>query len=138
MTGRDAPVAERRVAAMWRDARGVSAIETALLMPAFLLFLLGICEFGRALWTQSALQYAVEAAARCAVVNSGSTCNSASATKSYAATEALGLSIPSGAFSVSGSCSGSMTVTASYSFGFVVPQLFPWTLSLAAKSAYPC
>lgn len=138
MTGRDAAAAERRGAALCRDARGVSAIETALLLPAFLLFLLGICEFGRALWTQSALQYAVEAAARCAVVNSGGACNSASATKTYAATEALGLSIPSSAFGVSGSCSGTMTVTASYSFAFVVPKLLPWNLTLTAKSAYPC
>lgn len=123
---------------LWRARDGVAAIEAAFLLPTFLLFLLGICEFGRVLWVQSGLQYATEAASRCAVVYSGSTCNSATATKSYAASQMFGLSIPTSTFSVSGSCTGTMTVTASYAFGFIVPQLFPWSITLTAKSAYPC
>src|SRR5260370_782168 len=68
-----------------RDA--ASAVEMAILFPAFLLLLLGICEFGRALWTQASLQYAVGAAARCASISS----SQCSDVPSYAATQAYGL-----------------------------------------------
>ncbi|HEX3537435.1 MAG TPA: TadE/TadG family type IV pilus assembly protein [Stellaceae bacterium] len=123
---------------LWRARDGVAALEAAFLLPTFMLFLLGICEFGRVLWMQSGLQYAVEAAARCSVVYSASTCNGTTATKTYAASQIFGPSIPTSTFSVSGSCTGTMTVTASYAFTFIVPQLFPWNLTLTAKSAYPC
>ena len=126
------------LARLWCAGEGVTAVETALLLPVFLLFLLGICEFGRMLWTQSALQYAAEAAARCAVVSSAGTCNSTSATQTYAAGKVIGMTIPSSTFTVTGSCSGTITVTASYDFDFIVPQLFPWEPTMTAKSAYPC
>ena len=126
------------LARLWRGNDGATIIEIAILLPTFLLFLLGICEFGRVLFTQASLQYAVEAAARCSVINASGTCNSTAATKTYAAGEAFGLSIPTSTFTVSGGCSGTMTITASYSFAFIVPQLFPWTPTLTAKSAFPC
>ena len=48
---------------------GTAAIEFAVTAPALLLFLLGIVESGRALWTDSALQYAAEQAGRYALAN---------------------------------------------------------------------
>ena len=67
------------LARLWRARGGATAVEMAFLLPVFMLFLLGICEFGRALWTQTALQFAVEAAARCAAV-SPSLCTAAGGT----------------------------------------------------------
>lgn len=124
---------------LWSARDGVAAIEAAILLPTFVLFLLGICEFGRVLWTQSELQYAAEAAARCAVVDASSTCSSNSATETYAAAQAFALSLPSSTFvaSCTPTPTPTATVTASYGFTFIVPQLFPWTLTLTAKSAYP-
>ena len=126
----------------WRAADGVTAIETAILLPVFLTFLLGIFEFGRVMWIQSALQFASEAASRCAVVNASSTCNSNSATQTYAAGKVIGISVPTGDFSVSssGTCGsgGSKTVSASYPFSFALPQLFPYTITLVASSTRPC
>ena len=51
-----------------RDSRGASAAEFALILPMFLLLVLGIIEVGRMLSTKNTLQYAVERAARCAVI----------------------------------------------------------------------
>src|SRR5512138_1362814 len=83
------------LARLWRARSGATAVEMAFLLPVFMLFLLGICEFGRALWTQTALQFAVEAAARCAAV-SPSLCTPT--VEAYAASQAFGMTIPSSAF----------------------------------------
>ena len=135
---------------LWAARRGATAVEMAFLLPVFLLFLLGICEFGRALWTQTALQFAVEAAARCAAV-SPSLCTAPGGSTmdvpAYAASQAFGMSIPSTDFTytpnatcgvgsgVSGA--GGAEVDASYPFDALVPQLVPVNVTLSAKSCHP-
>lgn len=114
---------------------GASAVETALLLPIFLLFLLGICEFGRMLWTQSALQYAVEAAARCATINK-TICDTTTNAQTYAAAQVFGIVIPSTSFSVTTPSCGTK-ISISYAFSFIVPQLFPWNVILTAQSCHP-
>lgn len=128
---------------LWRSCTGATAIEMAFLLPVFLGFLLGIEEFGRALWTQTALQFAAEAAARCAVVNPDS-CPDVPA---YAASEVFALSIPSSAFTYSANaicgvcsgatCTGGAQVTASFAFQSLVPNLVPINVTLSAKSCHP-
>jgi Flp pilus assembly protein TadG len=128
---------------LWRSRGGATAIEMAFLLPVFLGFLLGIEEFGRALWTQTALQYAVEAASRCAAVSPGNCTD----VPSYAATQAFGLSIPSSAFTYTqdavcgvcsgATCTGGAQVTASYAFPALVPALIPISVTLSAKSCHP-
>src|SRR4249920_1713174 len=79
---------------LWRAHGGATAVEMAYLLPVFMLFLLGICEFGRALWTQTALQFAVEAAARCAAVSPSlctATGGSSMDVPGYAASQAFGM-----------------------------------------------
>ena len=58
------------------DIRGATAVEVALILSPLLLMVLGVTDGGRMLWTQNTLQYAVEQAARCAVVNT-TTCGTA-------------------------------------------------------------
>lgn len=133
-------------AAVWRACDGATAVEMAFLLPVFMLFLLGICEFGRALWTQTALQFAVESAARCAAV-SPTLCTASGGTTmdipGYAASQAFGLSIPSSAFTYTQNAicgvglGGGAQVTASYAFNAVVPQFVPVDVTLTAKSCHP-
>lgn len=52
-----------------RRSRGVSAIEFAIILPAYLLFILGIIELGYILWGSVSLQYAASYGARYAYVN---------------------------------------------------------------------
>jgi Flp pilus assembly protein TadG len=56
-----------------RDRRGGAAVEFAVTISAFLVFLIGIVEFGRALWTDNALQFAADQAGRYVIVNPAAT-----------------------------------------------------------------
>ncbi len=130
----------RALTRLARSRDAASAVEMAILFPAFLLLLLGICEFGRALWTQASLQYAVGAAARCASISS-SQCSNVPA---YAATQAYGLSIPSSDFTYTASASCGISgytagfqVTVSYPFTPMVPQLVPLSVTLSAQACHP-
>jgi Flp pilus assembly protein TadG len=117
---------------------GTAAVEFAILLPVFLMFLYGTVEFGRLMWTQAALQFAVEAAARCFAI--GTTCPSASNAEAYASQQVFGLTVPSSAFQANNgaetSCGG-YEVQASDAFSFIVPNLFPWTITLNAQSCHP-
>lgn len=112
--------------------RGAVAIEYAIVLPVLLIFLFGIMDAGRLLWTYTTLYRASEAAARCAAIKATS-CTTFSATQSYAATAAWGLNIDASAFTVSNPACG-MQVSATYNFFFV----FPWqAVTLTASTCYP-
>ncbi len=115
-----------------RRRRGTVAIEYAIVLPVFLIMLLGIMDTSRLLWTYTTLYRASEAAARCAAIKAAS-CTTFAATQAYAVTAALGLSIPASAFSVTNPACG-MQVTATYGFVFVFPRQ---TLTLKATACYP-
>ena len=51
------------------DDRGGSALDMALVLPMYVTIVLGIFAIGFVLWTENALQTAVQQAARCASVN---------------------------------------------------------------------
>src|SRR5579862_4836335 len=78
-----------------RAREGIEALEFAIILPVLLLFLLGCIEFGRLFWTQSELQYAAEAAARCITVSCSATITG-SGSGTYAAGEVYGISVPAG------------------------------------------
>jgi Flp pilus assembly protein TadG len=118
---------------------GTAAVELAILMPVFLVFLLGIVEFGRLMWTHASLQFAVEAAARCYAIDTS--CTSASAAQTYASQQVIGMTVASSAFLASNgagtSCGGYEVQVSDYPFSFIVPTLFPWTITLNAQSCHP-
>jgi Flp pilus assembly protein TadG len=146
----------RMAARLAHEHGGATAVEMAFLLPVFLLFMLGIEELGRALWTQVSLQFAVEAASRCAAV-SPSLCTPT--VEGYAASQVFGMSIPSSAFTYtpnatcgvasSSTGSGGAQVDASYTFRPVldISGLYtvlgvskgqnPLNLTLRARSCHP-
>ena len=65
------------------------AIEYGLILPAMLLFTLGIMDTGRLLWTYITLSRAAEAAARCGAVNN--TRRAPASIPAYAVTQAWGI-----------------------------------------------
>jgi Flp pilus assembly protein TadG len=127
---------------LWRACDAVTAVEAAFVLPALLVFLLGIIEVSRALWIQSSLQYAVTAAARCAAISPANCSN----VPTYAASQAYGLSIPVADFTYTanatcgnaGYATGSQ-VAASYTFNSVVGGLIPPLASvhLSATACHP-
>lgn len=116
-------------------SRGTVAIEFALLLPALLLFILGIADVGRLIWTQTTLDRAVEAAARCAVIDS-TTCGTAALTQTYAAGQAFGLTIASTTFTVTTPSCG-IQVAVSMPFTLIIPWLTTSSIALAATACYP-
>ena len=65
-----------------RDRRGASAVELALVLPAFAALLIGFFNGCAMYWGQTALHFAVDDAARCWSV--GLTCTTADNTKTFA------------------------------------------------------
>jgi Flp pilus assembly protein TadG len=124
-----------RLAGLAKARHGATAVETAIVLPVFLLLLFGVIEAGLLFWTQSTLQSAVEAAARCAVVDK-TNCGSTSAVQSYAASQAIGMTVPSASFDASPQSCG-YQVSIGYNFSFIVSGLFPGTMTLNAKSCHP-
>ena len=116
-----------------RQPEGSAALEFAFLLPVFLLMFLGIIEFGRLLWTQSALQHAVEAGARFAAINDP-TC-SGNQTTVYTIGQLFGLNSDP---TIKLQCQACGTqVSATLDFKFVVPALLPYNVTLNAQSCYP-
>jgi Flp pilus assembly protein TadG len=129
------------------DKSGAAAVEFAFVGLALIFLLFGVVECGRMLWTQNALQYAVEQAARCAIVNTTtspkcpatcSTCPTACGTttqiQSYAACMAYGLTLSSSVFSVT-TPSNSSCVSASLPYATGLPVSI--SVTLTAQSCRP-
>ncbi len=74
------------------NKRGATALEYGIILPALLLFLLGIMDAGRLLWNYTTLYRAAEAAARCAAVNAA-VCGTASQIQNSAAAQAWGMTV---------------------------------------------
>ena len=119
------------------DRHGASAVEFALVATPLFLFLFGIEETARIMWTQSAINMAVEDGARYSSV-SGPTgaCTAAATVQSYAASRAWGMSLPSGDFTASTAACGCQ-VTASVPFTPIVPNLVPYNITLTASACFP-
>jgi Flp pilus assembly protein TadG len=119
---------------LWTARDGATALEFALVAPVLFAILFGVIEFGRLMWTQSALHFAVEAAARCASVTPG-VCGTSAQIQTYAASTVSALNIPASAFTSSTPACGHQ-VSASFSFQFVAGGLFPFTPTLAAQACF--
>ena len=149
----DPAASRRRLVSLWRERGGATAVEMAFLLPVFFLFVFGIIEFARVVWTQTALQFASEAAARCAVV-SPSSCTAPGGSSidvpAYAASQTMGVSIPSTAFTytqnanATANCTatqnigtGGAMVKANYAFDSIATQLVPLNITLSACSYHP-
>jgi Flp pilus assembly protein TadG len=118
-----------------RDRRGTTATEFALLAPALCMLIYGTAEFGRMAWTQAALNFAVDEAARCASVTP-STCGTPDQTTTYASNEISAAYVPSTAFTATTPACGHQ-VSASFVYPFIATGLFSMTPTLTAQACYP-
>jgi Flp pilus assembly protein TadG len=110
-----------RIRAFGRGNSGASAVEFALAAPFLFLLLFAIVEFGRAWWAKNSLQYAVERAARYAVVYATGACPSEGAIKTYAANQVYAQSVNSNTFFVTGAICAAVVTCVNYSFSYT-----PW------------
>ena len=110
-----------------RSERGVTAIEAAILLPAFIYFIFGITELSRMFWVQTTLDYAVAEAARYAIVNSAAT---SSQIQGIAVSRASPINATTSNFNVTITAPGSdITINGTYNFTFLVIPISNKTLS---------
>jgi Flp pilus assembly protein TadG len=121
---------------IWRDERGATALEFAILAPVFFLIIFGIIAFGLLFWTQVGLQHGAAMAARCASNNTTLCPNgNPSAVTNYAMQQALGLSLPASTFTYSTPACGNQV---SASLAFVFPDILNLRpLTLTAQACFP-
>ena len=129
-----------RLAALDRARDGATAVETALVLPLVLALFFGIIEVGHLLWTVSALNMAVEDAARCVSVSNVSTppaslCDTQIHMQSYAAGRTWGMRVPASTFTLSTPACG-YEVTASYPYTPIVGYI-PLSMTLSATACFP-
>jgi len=115
---------------LFAERTGNTAVEFAIILPAFLSVFLGIMEFGRLMWTKNALNYSVEEAARCAAINA-TLCGTQALVQTYASNRS-GLTFPSPDFTLSSPACGT-EVSGTYPFTFVVPVV---TVSVTLQASY--
>ena len=115
------------------DASGAAALEFAIVGPVFILFMIGSVYTCMMLFAESSMQYAVEAGARCASVQT-TVCTSSSTTTAYAQNAYYGPLI-SPTFTYAAATCGhqvSSTVTFGYNFGYL-----NLSVPLTATACYP-
>ena len=125
----------RRFAKARPGTRGATAVEFALVAPVFLLFVLGIIDFGRLFWVKNMMQYATEQTARYAMVTPAA---SAGALETYADGVVNGM-VDGITFTVSTATIDGIdyrTIDAGYTFDFMMP-LIGSSLALTARSRTP-
>jgi Flp pilus assembly protein TadG len=109
----------RSAGSLLRRRDGATAVEMALILPLLMLLVLGTMELGDMAWTQAALEFAVQEAARCAVVRPD-LCGSPSQTANSAAQRVVGRTVPATAFTVTtAACGTQVRAQLAYRFRFI-------------------
>ena len=117
----------------WADRGGASAVEFAIVLPVFILLVLGSISAALLTFSVSSLNYAVEDAARCAAVNK-TLCSNAGTTVKYARKRYAGPPITAVfAYSTAG-CGNTVTATGTFSLD-IVPELSQ--IPLKASACHP-
>ena len=133
--GRRPTAARSGIVRLCRCRTGAAALEFALVAMPFLMLVFAIVEFSRVAWTQSALQFAVERAARCAAVNA-SACGTQEQVRAYAASQMLAPSALAADFShAAAACGHEVSATKTISL-FLMGEGSP-SLTLTARSCRP-
>ena len=118
-----------------REESGVSAVEFALLSPAFFLILFGVVDAGQSVWAQMSLEHAVESAAHCASLRA-SNCVAPTDIQSYAVSQAPGMALSPSVFSYSTPACGAQ-VTATYVYYYLSSGFPNSYMTLTATSCLP-
>jgi Flp pilus assembly protein TadG len=115
-----------------KDRAGAVLVEAALVWPTLFMVLFGAIELGQFIWTQAALTYAVQEAARCVAVRPD-LCADDAQTLAYARARAAPLTLPAGAVRVAHlACGANVTAEIPYSTS-VGSIVLPKSLTLRAQ-----
>ena len=118
----------------WRDARGIAAVEFAMIAPIFIVLIVGAFYLSLSLFLTGSLHYAVEQAARCASVKT-TVCTDSGSTISYARNNYFGPggSTPNFSYALA-PCGNSVTASLNY---VLDTGLIQFTLPVSATACFP-
>lgn len=122
----------RPIPSLVRCEHGSTAVEFALLLPAFASLIVGTLYAGLAVYSAAGLHSAVEQAARCYSVNAA-TCGSSSATITYAQSQYHGINSPSFT-ATTASCGYQVSGTVTVGLNDVFANL---SIPLSATACFP-
>lgn len=122
-----------------RSRRGQSLVEMALVLPVFLLILIGLFDFGRAIYASNAIGNAARTANRVAIVDQNET-----RIREAAVQEAVGVGLAPGDVTIAYSCTHQIvicnaTVSVSIEYLAATPLIHTIVgpLTLSASSEMP-
>lgn len=116
-----------------QDSRGATAIEMAMILPAFVVLVFGVINVSQMAGALSGMHYAVEEGARCFAVNK-TVCTSSTTTRTFAEGKYHGPS-PNPTFAVTtAGCGHTVSATSNYKLELAITQL---DVPLSATACYP-
>ena len=116
----------------WNDDRGTSAVEFAVVGPAFIALIVGMLYSCWCLFALGSLHYAVEQGARCASVRTA-VCSDAGTTVAYAKKQYFGPNVPTFTYAAA-ACGNSVSGSLNYSAQLGVTQV---SIPLSATACFP-
>jgi len=123
---------ELKFANLWADERGTSAVEFAILMPVFVLLVVGAIYICMGLFLVGSLNYAVEEGAPCAAVKT-TVCSDSPTTVAYTQKQYFGLSSPNFTYSTA-ACGNVVSGSVTYVANLGITQV---SVPVSASACYP-
>jgi Flp pilus assembly protein TadG len=117
----------------WRDDRGTTAIEFALVGPIFLLLLISTIYMSMMLFSIANLHLAVQQGARCASVQT-TVCSDSASTIKYSQSHYFGVGASPTFIAAAAACGNSVTGTVSYVLPLGTTNL---TVPISATACFP-
>lgn len=121
-----------RLLSFGRDEHGGSVVEFALVLPIFLMLLLGTIHAALLMFAVSSLHYAVEEAARCSAVNAVD-CATSVATAAFAEAQYRGPDVDAQFVAADAACGREVRVTGSFVLHAGVGH---WNVPVAARACF--
>lgn len=118
--------------AFWRDRRGASAVEFGLLLPVFLMLIIGTISASQLMFAMNSLHFAVEEAARCGAINT-TTCGSLAATETFARARYSGPSVEAQFVASNAGCGRLVRATGEFRLEAGVAV---WDVPVSAESCF--
>ncbi|RMD81394.1 MAG: hypothetical protein D6815_11910 [Candidatus Dadabacteria bacterium] len=138
--GRQQQQVKVKVAAARRRQRGTSLVEFALLIPVFMMIVVGIVDLGRAVWAKSSLGYLAGETARYAAMHSARSNDPATAgdISKYVEQRAVGLNPKhlkvATTWAPNNAPGGVVRINLTYDFRFITPLIPTDQLTLTANA----
>ncbi len=124
---------QRTLSRLWRDRSGASALEFGLILPAFVMLVLGVVNVSLLTNAVSSMNYAVQEAARCGAIDHAS-CPDSTAIRGLAAARYKGPAITPVFVASTDACGQVVRATATFELNVAIHV---YEIPISARACYP-